>query len=329
MSRPAKQSQDRHALTLVVVEKPSIGRTIAHALLKFADAIDLSRTFIVHGSRHIDIPFDFPTDTPWKNFPVTLDPVYRTEPEALDFHKAFRLPAADEKEVVIPDAELRMMLRAQSEIRLVQACDPDATGTWFFVRTCQALLGSEGFTPAYNLALTSRDETSVDRAMATMLEGKTNAPRQALYEGKLLKRRFELNWWVNAHALLCPLLKLAGLTSEHALSKYKMQVAYAVADCGEMTEADLYHELCQWRGTGKYPSDSIGSLTSHNRMVENLVRSCILQKAQKKWSVTEAGYAFLNLLPKDCRDPDLPFRLAKWCESPESSRAKADAYLYQ
>lgn len=73
-------------------------------MLKFADAIDLSRTFIVHGSRHIDIP----TDTPWKNFPVTLDPVYRTEPEALDFHKAFRLPAAGEKEVVIPDAESRV-----------------------------------------------------------------------------------------------------------------------------------------------------------------------------------------------------------------------------
>lgn len=322
-------SRNPHAITLVVVEKPTTGRAVTQALLKIGDAIDLTRTYIVHGFRHMEIPFQFPTATHWRNFPVTLEPVYRAEPDSLDLHMGFLLPAAGEQTVHLPDAEFRTMFREQSEIRLVQACDPDAVGTWFFARTCQALLGTQGFTPAFDLETLTLDAPSIDRAVKAMLEGKTNAAREVLYEGKLLQRRFEFNWWVNAHALLRPLLKLAGLPSEHALSKYELQVAYGLADHGEMTESHLYHALFRWTGTGKYKPGSIGSLTSHTRMVENLVRSGILQEVDRKWSVTARGRVFLSALPKDCRDLDLPFRLSKWCEDPNASRAKVDSYLYK
>ena len=93
----------------------------------------------------------------------------------------------------------------------------------------------------------------------------------------------------------------------------------------------LIPEMIKWKGTGKYNfNTSIGNAASFSAILENLILLKLLIVNDKNVYITDKGIAFLEYLPKDCMDYDLPFRIELWSQLPfEDSKIKIDNYLTQ
>ena len=121
------------------------------------------------------------------------------------------------------------------------------------------------------------------------------------------------------------------------LSKWTLQWLLHINEEGNRTwkESEAISLMAKWQGTGKYPALTgngveYGSTMSRAAIPENLYNLKLISRlvaGQGTFILTEKGYKPAGLLPKSARDPDLPFRLHKWCSDLPLSKPAMNAYI--
>jgi hypothetical protein len=90
-----------------------------------------------------------------------------------------------------------------------------------------------------------------------------------------------------------------------------------------------------WQGTGKYPVSSLagarfglGAVEFQNYALHTLVDRRLVEEADDRYTLSEEGEAFLDVLHPDCEDPDQPFRTAAWTNLPyQEAEAAIGRYI--
>jgi hypothetical protein len=90
-----------------------------------------------------------------------------------------------------------------------------------------------------------------------------------------------------------------------------------------------------WPGTGKYPVSSLsgnrfglGAVEFQNYALHTLVDRCLVEEINDRYTLSEEGEAFLDVLHPDCEDPDQPFRTAAWtCLPVDEAEAAIGRYI--
>ncbi|MGJ7523778.1 hypothetical protein ACSFA0_25105 [Variovorax sp. LT1P1] len=330
----------RPTLSLSSFVRSRLPPALLPAIRRHSDFFPPGRTVIIHAGGHANPAFLFPSHTRWHDFPVVLDARMRVpEPtEAADHDNFYRglLVLDDTAHRPIGDEALRLLCQDPGQVRLVCACDVDASGAWMFAQACSVVLGTSGFPRAFDIRLVSLAPEHAGLALNAAVDGLTTDARETGFRAKELQRRFEYNWWVNAHALLRPVMARVGLDSDRALSKFELQLAYFVLDRGPLPFIALMREMNRWTGTGKYAPGTLGTTSSRGQMITNLRNRGVFgpehgssdgSPSSDQVHLTAEGHALLGALPKDSRDLDLPQRLAGWAADPVASRHKADSYI--
>ncbi len=152
-----------------------------------------------------------------------------------------------------------------------------------------------------------------------------------------IRRYFDFNYLCNALPMFGEAARLAGTWGSTVPSKYGLQLLYDALDTGSLSDGKRIERMTRWRGTGKYKTsdtafyDGLGSASSRNNIIEELVKAHYLRRSGKNrinTELSEEGSSFLDLLHPDCRDADLPFRLDAWSLLPvPEARSKIDRYI--
>ncbi|NTF23607.1 hypothetical protein G6L37_35120 [Agrobacterium rubi] len=144
---------------------------------------------------------------------------------------------------------------------------------------------------------------------------------------------FDYNYVLNATPILGLAARNAGLKGT-APSAFGLQLLYWLAENdGASTASDLRSVMAGWRGLGKYAdAKGMGSMRSRQAIVERLVSGGYLARGLREKNddvyLTDSGRRFISLLHKDCRDPDLPFRIRQWQMLPAvRARSRIDGYF--
>jgi hypothetical protein len=186
------------------------------------------------------------------------------------------------------------------------------------------------------LMLRLLDEAAIERALATMRPF-GQACAASLAYGRVT-RYFDWNWNVNGLAILGEAQRRVGVAAgAPPLSKYALQLLYALRHLPPQTDGAVVSLMQAWPGTGRYPAQPgsgfsrMGSPASRLPIVDNLGKAGLLDwlevSERHALSVSERGHALLGLLHPGCEDADLPFRLHAWCEQGEDSKPAIDRYI--
>lgn len=135
-----------------------------------------------------------------------------------------------------------------------------------------------------------------------------------------VKKNFDYWWHSNSMMVFNELCIASSLYTKTTMSKYELMTIAIMSQQEHPISIDkLLKALQRWKGTGKYDSKElwgvIGSAASRNAIIENAVErgALSIDEQCKKVSITESGKKFISLLHPKTFDPDLPFRLDKWC----------------
>jgi len=207
------------------------------------------------------------------------------------------------------------------------AADPDASGAVAYdvlLRQCLGDAAAMAKRPA--LQLQGLDARSIEAAFdagATTGDAWFLAARNA----GIFRRFFDFNFNVNALALFGQELALAGSPAGN-VSKYSLQLLYALRGQPAASEADLIQMMQHWTGTGRYAPIPMGSAASRGAILLGLIKAQLVEKdANGDMALSTPGEAFLQLLHPDCRDPDLPARIVQWGNAWPASRPNVERYL--
>jgi len=121
------------------------------------------------------------------------------------------------------------------------------------------------------------------------------------------------------------------------VSKYQIQVLYALAEEPAQTERAILQLMQNWPGTGKYTAqarenhwdEGIGSAASRIAILSQLMAHGWLEATgDHRRALSPFGRAALAALHPGCRDLDLPFRLQRWMdEGLARAQPAMDRYL--
>jgi hypothetical protein len=196
------------------------------------------------------------------------------------------------------------------------------------------------------LLCSSLDQPTVQKAFSELKPFGEACGRSLEYG--YIKRYFDWNWNVNALAVLGDAARRAEVPSDAPpLSKYSLQLLYAMRKAAPMSERAVFDLTDCWPGTGRYTYTEaqrrprFGSMASRIQIVENLVVAGLLEQAatarscplgtHELWPTTfvlsARGQALLGLLHPDCEDADLPFRLDAWCDQGPAAKPAIDRYI--
>ena len=156
-----------------------------------------------------------------------------------------------------------------------------------------------------------------------------------MLDAGITKRYFDWHWNSNALAILQESAEFSGVRPEaFPVSKYGLQLLYALRQkTGPFSDSELVALMQKWPGTGRYPTGrvSLGSPSAYARIIDNLRLTGHLQRDVPFTGnnlLTPQAEAYLAVLHPDCEDPDLPFRLAEWCQAGlEASQPAIDRYI--
>ena len=173
------------------------------------------------------------------------------------------------------------------------------------------------------------------------------------------KRIFDYWWFYNSAAIFTKVLRDVGVESPKILSKYELMVLHLLRKWGDPIRVfSLFQSMKAWLGTGKYrpyeayfkpnsegfegmclspskPSGEdpnradmiwgqIGSVMSRYAIIKNLSAMGLVDLSSSESaevvSISRRGLDFLDRCHKATFDPDLPFRLAIWCENQDQDK---------
>lgn len=106
-------------------------------------------------------------------------------------------------------------------------------------------------------------------------------------------------------------------------SKYMIQFLLAIQEKIKLntfyTEGEWTVKLMTWKGTQKYMNNTksslmLGSSQSISKIISNCIDLGIIHEVKRKDDIklTSIGEQFLNQIPSNCYDPDLPFKMEQW-----------------
>lgn len=304
---------------VIVSEKTSISRHIApFAVAAWPD----SERYVVHTRGFSAIRFRYPRGLGWKDVPMVSQPSFMIA----NGHQWGAGLIGDNGEISWDDSlDPEYLIRSSTP---VFCCDPDHTGCVTYLEIMR-LLRNElgGWHPAVMLtSICERDLSSAFRNIGRFSDF------SSLVSFGEAKRYIDWNWNINATVLIGSMQRLAGGNLDSTvISKYGLQMLYYLRRETAQTEGALINEMQHWKGTGRYQGPcQLGSLTSQCAIIEHLLSSglAVRDDVTRKIMISSIGEKFLSLLHPDCEDPDLPFRVARWCGDGISlSRFAIDRYV--
>lgn len=309
-----------------VAEKPSQAKLLApHIQRRWPDA----KLYIVLTLYIGPYEFSYPRGLKMADYPYIAEPTWKPR-RYLGVPHDFNVNSLV---MQIEGGELHSTVLAPGDVLresddIWYACDADHSGAHAYYVLLSQTLGHEcAAAERPMLMLSALDEASLVRVFDTCSTTSCEAFQEWLRHG-LAKRYFEYNFNVNALALLAPCLRSVGVdTDTYWLSKYSLQLLYAMRDQPSTKENSLLRTMEKWPGTGRYAPTEMGSPASRYAMIEGLTRVGLLESNSGELFLSERGAACLSILHPDCNDQDLPSRLTKWQDNWPSSRPQIDRYL--
>jgi hypothetical protein len=323
---------------LIVSEKPWLSRIMAPAVRAHWPADHIS---FVHAVPYGNFTFHYPRGLRLQDYPVVSEPRHKLRD--WDDWCCGALDMAPDGTLV--DCSANPALFTAADL-IVYACDPDHSGAVSFDVLMHQVFGDDRALHCPALLLVSADDASLKRALAEMRPF-GQACRQSREYGHM-KRYVDWNWNANALAVLGETQRRAGVPADAPpLSKFALQMLYAMRDGLPRSDNALHRLMTYWPGTGRYQYEAgqwrprVGSAASRAQILENLIEAGLLtrtflapkrplgefEQAPSELSLSACGQALLNLLHPDCEDPDLPFRLHAWCEKGATAKPAVDRYI--
>lgn len=300
------------------VEKPFA----AHRLAPYISAMygaSKRRAFAIVGNYLGLYRFNYPHGLHMTDFPLIREPIWTPRIDAQDRvyeildGKAYRASAVD----------YVALLKNASSITF--AADPDASAAIGFHTLLSQTLGQDRALERYPAIII--DSFLHDRICKALEAGSTTEDEwfKSVRNAGIARRFFDYNYNLNAMPLFGATLRSAGCTEAgYLISKYSLQILYALRDSHTITgDYDLLAFMAKWRGTGRYSRVGIGSAASRCAIIDGLRSSGLIRST----GITPLGEKFLGLLHPDCRDLDIPGRLAEWENNWPSSKSKIERYL--
>jgi hypothetical protein len=270
------------------------------------------------GTRQLDVPRDLPLS----QVPVLSEPRWKLDTPQPSATGKIRRVSLD-----LPSA------LSQADV-LICATDDDYGGTFNFVN----LLRHHGIPLTDDIMrwrITSLVDADLDRSLQEMVPITHPDVMLRVRQGEA-RRYFDYNYAINALPVLGMLLGRAGTpTPANFVSKNGLQmIQYLVReDASPMTREALMRLMSAWPGSGKYGAHPMGSSMSHAKIIDDLRDAGLLQVLPDvddqplRIEVTTAARAFVASLHRGMRDPDLPYRMARWADEWPSSKPSMDTYL--
>jgi hypothetical protein len=323
---------------LVVSEKALLSRAIAPVIRPHWPTDNIT---FVHLVPYANLKFVYPRGLRMHDYPLVSEPVHGLVSWANWVHKPLVLDSNGglTETFMGPEHFLEADL-------IVFAGDPDHTSAMAFDVLMAIVFGDERARDCPALYISSLGEPAVKRAFAEMRPfGQACGP--VLTYGEM-RRYFDWNWNVNALAILGETQRRAGVPgSAPPLSKYAVQLLYALRNVPVMTYGQIIELMHRWPGTGRYAPEkgkwrpTLGRAASSSQILENLVTAGLLdelpgesagprdtqESAPTALTLSARGRDLLQLLHPDCEDPDLPFRMDAWCSEGASAKAAIDRYI--
>jgi hypothetical protein len=313
---------------LVVSEKPAVSQWIAgnvQATWRKADV-----TF-VHLVPFGNVRFNYPRGLKLQDYPRISEPVYKL-PECSSWVCPPLVPTSDGQLV---RREMSLELFSEADL-IVYAGDIGHASAGAFEVIMREVFGDNRALECPALELYSFDKAGLDRTFSNLRPfGEVFAQQQ---EYDRIKKYFDWNWNVNALAVLGEVQRRVGVPAgAPPLSKYALQLLYALRQEASCTGNEVHSRMKNWPGTGRYQYQkgewrhTLGSVSSRGQIMDNLVEAGLLVRTcvndRESFTCSERGHELLGLLHPDCQDQDLPFRLAAWCNQGESAKPGIDRYL--
>lgn len=323
---------------LVVSEKPWASKCIAPAVRAYWPTDHIA---FVNAIPYGNFTFNYPRGLRLQDYPVVSEPRHKLRDwddwcgGALDMALDGTLTPCSANPELFTAADL-----------IVYACDPSHTGAVSFDILLNQVFGDDRALQCPALLLVALDDASLKHAFKEMRPF-GEACRQNLDYGRM-KRYFDWNWNANALVVLGETQRRAGVPAgAPPLSKFALQMLYAMRDGLPRSDNALYRLMTYWPGTGRYRYQAgqwrprVGSAASRTQILENLIEAKLLtrtylalkrplgefEQGPSELSLSAQGQALLNLLHPDCEDPDLPFRLDAWCDQGETAKPAIDRYI--
>ncbi|HDR9179280.1 TPA: type IA DNA topoisomerase [Burkholderia vietnamiensis] len=303
----------------LVVEKPLVLRELAPTVSTRWP----STTVYAITTRYLGLyEFRYPRGLRYDAFPFVGTPIWK--PRSWQVPLVWKVDVGTASPCNIEPCDA---LREASEVWYAGAPDPSDAVT-FHVLLSQCLGDEAAALPRPAIYLVDLRAEAINAAF--------DAPRntkdewfESIRHAGIARRYFDFNFNVNSLALLGTALRDAGVTvSDFMMSKYSLQLLYWLADDPHATFSSLIQAMQEWRGTGRYAPALLGSPASRVEIIQGLQDAGLaVPNAAGQVRLTSTGRRFLQLLHPDCRDADLPARMAEWERTWPESRPKVESYI--
>lgn len=203
---------------------------------------------------------------------------------------------------------------------------------YHFEVLCQKLLARSAQRGNIRL-LSSLDRPTLWKTLQHSTDSDKDRAERLIQQGRV-RRYFDYQFTLNSLAVFGAWLGQGG----GWVSKYQLQLLYALRNQEPTTLASWWTRMHQWRGTGKYCQDeysplvSLGSTMSIGTIFEQVIDHGWVHKKgdgnSATLSISHKGITLLDQLHPRCEDSDLPYRLQHWAlMGLEKSRAPIDRYI--
>lgn len=305
-----------------VVEKPSVVRALAPALYEFWPTRRLYAVTTMYVGLY---EFRYPRGLSFNAFPYIAEPEWKARSFEHEFSASWEIHGGIATKI---HPEPGILLRDAGTVWC--AVDPDASGAIaYHVLLSQCLGEAEANMARPALQIHALDAASIKAALHSPDSTGNDWFVDARNAG-MARRFFDFNFNVNGLALFRTALRRTGVAdwTMGTVSKYSLQVLYALRGHPASSGGVLLHSLQNWIGTGRYAPTELGSPASRPAILDGLHRAGLVTTDRDgRILLSETGDAFLRQLHPDCCDPDLPARLRQWEASWPASRANVVRYL--
>lgn len=306
---------------VIVTDKPLVSRFMIPTAIEYFPE---SEIIFIHTLTIGHFDFKFPKNLKMRDFPIILEPEWKVRQFESKVLKPYRLI---DGELTAISLSVKDVLSRADEI--VFASYPDRTEVFSFetllAEYCdQATLKRQKKAVCIN----HRSDKAIKMAFESL--NHTNDDWYLkLYAEAQIKKYFDYNFNVNSSAIFGVVFDYIGLDrSKFILSKFSLVVLYYIRMIGSIKDRDFYFVLHeQWKGTGKFPTGALGSITSRHEIAQQLINVGLLLNESGELSLSGNGKKFLDHLHPDCCDLDLPFRIEGWMIEGNNSRPKIDKYI--